>query len=199
MLGKLIIGVTGPTGAGKSSLREVFRQRGIAVIDSDLLAREVVEPGTPALAELAGAFGDGILLPDGSLDRKALAAAAFSSPERSARLGAITHPRITELLLRRVDALPEGSAAAVEAPLLFESGFDKECDAVIAVIAPPDVRLERVMRRDGISRDEALGRMRAQQSEEYYAARTPYVIENSGDVGELLSRAGEVIDRIMKS
>ena len=192
-----LIGVTGPIGSGKSSLRGVFEELSVPVIDSDELARRAVRPGSPALIELAGEFGNNIMCPDGSLNRKALAEAAFSSNERAARLNAITHPHILKLMHERLSVFVS-PYAVIEAPLLFEAELDKECYAVIAVIAPKEDRLRRVQARDGMTAEEAIRRVEIQPGDEFYTSRADYVIENSGDMGQFSGKAREMIRNIIK-
>lgn len=181
------VGLTGPTGGGKGAVAQVWAACGIPVIDTDRLAREVVEPGSPCLSELAGAFSPAILRPDGSLDRAALAALAFATPEANKKLQAITHPailaRCRDLLCRYRE---QGCrAAAVDAPLLFESGFDRECDVTVAVLAPPSVRLERICERDGLTEEQALARIHAQPPDAFYTERATYCLQNDGELDTL--------------
>ena len=186
-----VIGLTGPTGSGKSTVAAVWRQVGIPVIDCDALAREVTTPGSPCLGVLADAFTDKILLSDGSLDRAELARRAFSSPDATARLNAITHPAILALLKQRLeDAADQGHAvAAVDAPLLFEAGVDAICDRIVAVIAPKEMRLGRIMARDGLTREAALQRLRAQHDDGYYARDGVDVLLNDSDIADLEDKA----------
>jgi len=194
----LTIGLTGPTGAGKSAAAAAFAGRGAAVIDADAVAREVTAPGSPCLGELAARFGPGIKRADGRLERAALAALAFESSDGRAALNAITHKyilvRIRELLAAHRDA--GAAAAVVDAPLLFESGFDSECDFTVAVTAPKEVRLRRVMARDGITHDAAELRMKAQHDCEWYASRAGFVIVNNGGLDEVGPQIEEICTKM---
>lgn len=199
LMKRLIIGVTGPTGSGKSTLRLCFEQRGCGVIDSDALAREIVMPGQPALADLAAAFGGDVICADGTLNRALLARRAFVSPAKAARLNSITHPRITELLTARIDELRHTfTHVAVEAPLLYEAGWDSRCDGVLAVVAPVRVRLNRIKFRDGLSDSDARARIGAQQADEFYSSRTPYVVVNDGEPSVFIKRGEIIIDKMLK-
>ena len=196
-----LIGVTGPIGSGKSSLRPVFEEFSIPVIDSDNLSREIFMPeiydkSSLVMDALAAEFGDNIVNTDRTLNRKALAAAAFATPEKAARLGEITHPHILELMRLRVSK-SDSNIVAVEAPLLFEAGLDKECAVVIAVVAPKEDRIRRVTARDGMTEEEALRRVKIQQDDEFYTSRAGYVIKNNGNLSEFLDRARDVIRGIV--
>ncbi|MBE6765400.1 MAG: dephospho-CoA kinase [Clostridia bacterium] len=195
----IIIGVTGPTGAGKSTLRLAFQERGCCVIDTDSIAREIVEPGQPALDELAKEFGGDIIRSDGTLDRALLARRAFISKEKASRLNAITHPKIAENLARKVIAArKQGLHAVIEAPLLFEARLDTRCDAVIAVMASRQVRINRIKFRDGLSAHAAHMRVNAQQDDEFYTSRTNYVIYNDGDTESFIKEGEKLIDKILR-
>ena len=160
-----LIGLTGPTGAGKSTVASLFEQKGVPVIDCDRIARQVVEKGTPGLAALCREFGEDILNADQTLNRSRLAQKAFSSPQGSIRLNEITHPLITDEILRILKRLEEKGhlAALLDAPLLFEAGLEKICDTTIAVLAAKEERLKRILLRDGITKEAALLRMSAQK------------------------------------
>lgn len=187
-----VIGLTGPTGAGKSVVASVWKQEGIAVIDTDDLARRAVEPGTSCLRQLVAAFSEDILRPDGTLNRAVLAQYAFASPENTQLLNAITHPAILTLTNQAIeDAADRGfTAVAVDAPLLYEAGFDSICHDIVAVIAPPEQRLRRIMQRDGITEEVARRRMTAQHEDGFYCRNGVMVIRNDGDT-DLLKRAAK--------
>lgn len=176
----LIIGLTGQTGAGKSTVAALLRAKGLAVIDADEIARTVMQPGSDVLSILAGAFGADLLLPDGALNRPLLAQRAFSSPEQTARLNAITHPAIIQKMrAETARAFREGAEAVVlDAPQLFESGENQACDLIIAVIAPEALRIERIMQRDQISEESARLRANAQKSETYYKEHADLLVRN---------------------
>ncbi len=179
-----VIGLTGPTGAGKGVVAAYLAKTGALIIDTDRLAREVVEPGEPCLQALVEAFSPTILNKDGSLNRAALAAMAFADDEAHAKLNATTHPFIIDRslrLLRESDA----AVAVIDAPLLFESGMDRLCDVTVAVLAPTDTRLARIMARDGIDRERARQRMNAQPSDTFYRERADHTIINDGEVSAL--------------
>lgn len=179
----LVIGLTGPTGAGKSEVARLFAQCGAVVIDADVLAHRAVEPDTPAFAALVERFSNDIMKPDGTLDRAALAKRAFATPQDTADLNAIVHPAVIAMMKRDLAAAVEQGARAVvlDVPLLFQAGLESLCDTTVAVIAPPAVRQARICARDGISPDQAAQRMGAQPPADYYRDRAAAVLENTGD------------------
>ena len=190
------LGLTGPTGSGKSTAARAALEWGAQVVDADQVARMVVQPGTPCLQELAGEFGSDIVLADGILNRPLLASRAFSSQERTGRLNAITHPWITREVERQIRILAEAGTAVIvlDAPLLYESGEDVLCDAVAVVTAPREIRLHRIMQRDGISREQAEQRISAQQEDKFYTQRADYVLDGSGHPMCLRQATGELLN-----
>jgi dephospho-CoA kinase len=181
----MIIGLTGGIGAGKSAVADFFSRKGATIIDTDHIAREVVAPPSPVLDALATEFGSGILRADGTLDRTALAAAVFGDRDREARLNQITHPAIRERTLAAMRALPASEMVVVVVPLLLQSGFDSYCDQVVSVVASRAQRVERAMRRDGMSSEQVEKRMAAQLTDEEYEKRADIVVRNDGDMDAL--------------
>jgi dephospho-CoA kinase len=187
----LMVGLTGGIGSGKSTVAALLAARGAVVIDADVIAREVVEPGMPALEKLVERFGPEILQPDGSLDRPKLAALAFVDDETRKELEAITHPAIGALFLQRVAEAPEGSVVVHDVPLLVESKRGYEYAGVIVVETPLEVRLDRLAAR-GVPRDDARRRIELQASDEDRRKVATWVIDNSGDFGSLEDRIAEI-------
>ena len=191
----IIIGLTGPTGAGKSSLTPVAEKLGFKVIDCDKTARQAVEKGTEGLVALVNTFGEDILFSDGSLNRKALAQKAFSIPQNTELLNKILLPFITELVLKEC----EGDKVLLDAPTLFESGLNEKCTATVGVLADRETRIERIKNRDNLSEDEALTRINAGKTDEFYKQNADFVIYNNGETEEfqkefevILSKIGEI-------
>jgi dephospho-CoA kinase len=179
-----MVGLTGGIGAGKSTVAALLAQRGAIVIDADAIAREVVEPGRPALAALVDRFGPEILGPDGALNRAALADRAFVSDEARKDLEGITWPAIGEEFLARIAAAPPGSIVVHDVPLLVEGTGDRQYGAVIVVEAPIEVRLARLAAR-GVARADAERRISMQASDEERRKVATWVVDNSGDFGAL--------------
>lgn len=179
----LLVGLTGGIATGKSTVDAALRELGAVIIDADVLAREVVEPGEPALAEIAAAFGPGVLGPDGRLDRKALGTIVFGDPDRRRKLEAMTHPRMRQRLLRRIDELTAENFRGLvfyDAAVLIESGSHLIMDRLVVVITDEPTQIARLMARDGIDREEALRKIRSQVPLAEKVKLADYVIDNSG-------------------
>ncbi len=185
-----IIGLTGQSGAGKGIVAKILAENGIPHIDCDAIYHSMLTRDGECTKKLKKRFGAEILSEDGSVDRKKLADTVFGGEDKEknlADLNAITHSVVLKKcreLLASYKA--QGKiAAAVDAPALFESGFHKECDIIISVIAPREMRLHRVMMRDGISSKRALARFSAQKSEEFFIENSDFIIENTAGEEEL--------------
>lgn len=187
----MIIGLTGGIGSGKTTVAALFAKKGAIVIDTDVVAREVVAPRSSVLDAIRREFGDAVILPDGSLDRPALARIIFGDEAKRAKLNQLTHPEILKRVLAMVAAQPASAMVVVVVPLLFESGFERSCDQVVAVVAAPDVRRQRLQDRDGISGTEIEARMKAQLPEGEYEKRAGLLIRNDGN----LTALGREVDR----
>jgi len=192
-----IWGLTGNIGSGKSTVARMLAAGGVPVIDADLVAREVVEPGRPALREIASRF-PGVLRRDGSLDRKALAARVFADAGERAALNAIVHPRIAEEVATRMAALADAGArvAVYEAALIVENGLQQDLDGLILVTAPPEAQIARMRLRDGASESEARARIASQLPEEEKARHATVVIDNSGSEADLSVQVERLIARL---
>ena len=176
-----VLGLTGGIGSGKSMVASMFAQLGADIIDADQLARQVVEPGQPALEEIARAFGREILLADGRLDRAKLGRLVFADPAARERLNAITHPPIRERMAAEIAA--RGSRPGlliVDVPLLYESDRAGTVEAVIVVWVDSQTQLRRLIERDGLGEEEARQRIAAQMPLDEKRARADIVIDNSG-------------------
>ncbi len=194
-----IIGLTGPTGAGKSIVGGVFAQNGCAVIDTDRVARQVTQEDPGCLAALQAAFGAD-LVQNGVLNRQELARRAFSAPGGGQKLNSITHPRILARANAEIAAcFAQGyDLAVLDAPLLFESGADQTCNRVVAVVAPAELRIARIMARDHITRQAAQLRLSAQQRDAFYTGRADYVLTNDGAPADLEDQAAKVLASIRR-
>ena len=180
------IGLTGSMGAGKSTVYAMLSELGFTVIDADRTAHAALG-FHKVISELKAAFGAMILDEGGEVNRKALARVAFTSEAATKKLNSIVHPSVFSTMLRAADAAEaEGRAIIVfDVPLLFETGFEKHCDRVICITANDEVRYERIMLRDGLSREEAASRLARQMPQAEKAALSDAVIDNSGSLSEL--------------
>lgn len=194
----LRVGLTGGIGTGKSYVRSRFDLRGVPTIDADAIAREVVAPGTPALARITTRFGAGVLLADGSLDRKALAAVVFADEGARRDLEAIVHPAVRAAIDAWIDAeRARGTAVAVaDIPLLYETGRDADFDVIVVAACGPEEQVRRVVRRDGVDAAQAKARLAAQWPIEEKARRAHFVIRTDGSFAETDRLADEVIGEL---
>lgn len=189
------IGLTGGIASGKSTVSRFFEELGVPVVDADRLAREVVAPGSEGLAAVVSTFGEGVLTPDGTLDRKKLGALVFSDEDARRRLEAITHPRIAAAGAAKIAALQaERSPPYVlyDAALLVESGRHRLFPALVVVAARPETQLARLRARDDVSEDEARRRIDAQMPLDGKLAAASWVIWNDGPLGATRERVVEV-------
>lgn len=195
----VILGLTGPTGAGKGFVSQTLAEKGFAVVDADRVAHAVMAPGSPCAAAIAHTFGKGVLRPDGSLDRKALGALVFSDPEKLKTLNALSHPPILARLQAELDASATAGypVAVLDAPTLLESGTDKLCDHIAAITADGGLRLTRIMKRDGLDRERALQRIQAQPDASFYTARADFILENNGDTAALQASIDAMAARLL--
>ncbi len=194
----LVIGLTGPTGAGKGEVAAIFERYGIPVINADHVYHELITPPSSCLQELAEAFGKEIILPNGSLDRRALGYIVFNDPAARERLNTITHRYVMEEVKTRMERFRrDGVPVAVfDAPQLFEAGAHKACGAVISILADRQIRLERIMARDGITAEAAMRRILAQKSDEFFKTHSDYIIENNGSADLLTPMVHRILTEL---
>lgn len=188
----LRVGLTGGIGAGKSEVSRRLAAQGAVVIDADLIAREVVAPGTDGLAEVVAAFGPAVLGPDGALDRVALGDIVFADEQKLATLNSIVHPRVAARMREVEDAAGAGSVIVHDVPLIAENGLANRYDLVVVVDVPPRIQLDRLVRLRGMSREQAQARMAAQATREERLAIATIVVDNSGSLAELDRQVGEL-------
>ncbi|MFJ8438502.1 dephospho-CoA kinase [Kitasatospora griseola] len=188
----LRIGLTGGIGAGKSEVSRQLAALGAVIVDSDLIAREVVAPGTPGLAAVVAEFGPGVLLPDGALDRPALGRIVFGDPARLAALNAIVHPLVRARSAELEAAAGPDAIVVHDVPLLAENGLAPLYDLVVVIDVPDAERLRRLTALRGMPEDEARARMAAQATREDRLAVADLVLDNSGDLDRLTARVREL-------
>jgi dephospho-CoA kinase len=187
----LRIGLTGGIGAGKSTVSATFAECGGIIIDGDVIAREVVEPGTEGLAQLVQAFGEDILLSDGALNRPALAAKAFVDDEKRAKLNSIVHPLVGKRRLEIIEAVSDDAVVVEDIPLLVETGMAPSFPLVVVVTADPETRVQRLINR-GMDEADARARIKAQAPEDQRRAIADVLLDNSGSQDELVEQARDL-------
>ena len=182
-----VIGLCGGSGSGKGTVSKIFAEIGIPSIDTDAVYREMTLSDSPCMRALQGEFGDEVVNSQGGLDRTRLASIVFNDPSRLEKLNKIAHSFILDETRSRLAAYKdEGlSAAIVDAPVLFESGFDNECDEIICVVADREIRTGRIMSRDRITRDAAEKRIASQMPDEILISKCDQVIYNNSDIESL--------------
>ena len=194
----LVIGLAGGSGSGKAIVSSLFSLNGIPSFDCDAVYHELLRPNRPLSRELAQEFGPSVLLPDGGIDRHALADIVFSDEEKRETLNKISHKRVLSVCREWIGrAEKQGiKAVLIDAPLLYESGFDRECDLTVAVTAPTDLRVQRIVQRDRITPDKARERIAAQIPDEELSKRADYVIRNDGDIANAVVQCNTILRKI---
>lgn len=194
----IVLGLTGQTGAGKSTLCRYLQQKGCTVIDADQVARNVVEKGSACIADIVLEFGVEYLTMDGNLNRRKLGESVFTDKAKLKKLNDIMFPYIINNIKEKIAEAKDASEGIIilDAPTLFESGSDKFCDKVISVIASQDVRRHRIIERDGLSEEEAMHRITAQHSDSFYTERSWMVLQNNSDVDDLKQQADHMLSEL---
>ena len=188
----LRVGLTGGIGAGKSEVSAMLAALGAVLIDADAIAREVVEPGTPGLAAVTSAFGSGVLLADGSLNREGLGEIVFGDPAKLESLNRIVHPLVGRRMTELERAAGQDAVVVHDVPLLAENDLAAGYDLVVVVDTPEDVQVDRLTRKRGMTAEQAQARMAAQASREKRLAIADFVVDNSGSLAELDRQVGDL-------
>lgn len=191
----MIIGLTGQSGAGKSTVSEILVQKGFYVIDCDKIAREVTKNGSSVVLKLAERFGSDILFDDNSLNRKKLAEKAFSSKENTKALNEITHPAIIGKISESIKENKD-EVIVLDAPTLFESGANMLCDKILCILADENVRIDRIIKRDNITREQAIARVSAQKNDEFFINNCDAVIYNNTETEKLKVQLNSFLNNI---
>lgn len=194
----LIFGLTGGSGAGKSTASKRFVENGVYVIDADKTARAVVEPNMPCLAELRAEFGDAIIREDGSLDRKGLGSIVFADKAKLARLNEITHKYIQRAVEEELER-EQPEYAAIDAAVIIGSPMEKMCEFMVSVVADEDVRAQRIMKRDNISYEDAIKRLKSQPDKEFYIAKSRFLLYNNSSEENLREQTDRICETIKES
>lgn len=198
----IIIGVTGGIGAGKSSISAILETLGARVLDADLISKQVVAPNTKAWLEIRKAFGKEVFKRDGTLDRKKLAIIVFTSEKKKRLLESIIHKEVVAIIRENIDTMREGGykgTVVLDVPIPVEEGFLDTVDRVWVVVSDNEIRLNRIMIRGGISREDAENRIKSQHSQDEYKELAHDVIENNGSIEELRYKVEELYNNISKN
>ncbi|PCK20535.1 dephospho-CoA kinase [Bacillus pumilus] len=192
----LVIGLTGGIASGKSTVSQMIKEHGIRVVDADVIAKEAVSKGTPALQQIVQTFGEDVLLPNGELNRQQLGAIIFSDEEKRKQLNAIVHPEVRKEMLKRRDegVNQQETFVVLDIPLLFESQLESLVDRIIVVYTTPELQLSRLMHRNDLSEEEALNRIRAQQPLEEKCKKADHVIENTKDLAFIRKQLQNILN-----
>ena len=193
----IIFGITGGSGTGKTTVSAIFSQLGVQVIDTDVIAHNIVEKGSECLKELTGYFGEEILLSDGTLDRKKLAHIAFSNDEKKAALNRITHKYIKA----QVEADIKNSSAhiiAIDGAVIIGSSIEPLCGFIVSVISDRETRIERIKERDALTDEQATQRLAAQRDDDFYIQHSEYIIYNNGGTEDLRRQVCMLYDEIKR-
>ncbi|AKS42015.1 dephospho-CoA kinase [Wenzhouxiangella marina] len=193
-----LVALTGGIASGKTAVSDGLAARGAVIIDTDLLAREVVQPGSIGLERIVDVFGEDILQANGALDRRALRQRIFDSPAARQQLEQITHPLIEQRVRERIRQAGRSELVVLVVPLLVETGLFDDVDEVLVVDVPREVQIERLTARDGISIEQAEQILAAQASREERLARADQVIENDGSLADLEDRIDRYFDRLKR-
>lgn len=186
-MSSFIVGLTGQSGSGKTTVCSYFQSAKFGIIDCDKVSRDVAEPETQCLMQLASEFGPTVINNDGTLNRKELGNIVFSSRKKLTRLNSIIFPYITERITKLCNVLEAAGydIIVLDAPTLFESGAYRMCDAIVSVTAPRDILIERIMRRDSLTNAQAQKRLDSQLDESYLRFQSAFIINNNGDLDSL--------------
>lgn len=194
-----VIGLTGQTGAGKTTVANRLRERGVKVLDADLLAREVIDSSKNCLGDIVLEFGCDMITHHGELNRKKLGKIVFADRQKLRRLNAITRPHIVRRLKEELEScrLAKLPLVVLDAPTLYDAHVDNLCRAVIAVLAPEEIRLRRIMTRDGLNAVDAQNRIHSQHGDLFYKKRAQFIVENTGTREELIGYVDEILDMLL--
>lgn len=191
----MIVGLTGGIASGKSTVSAYFAQKGLPVFDADEISRQITQKGGPGAQAIAQGFGRDFFDFDGVLNRKKLAEYVFEDPARTAKLNELLHPVILKELFCRMHKI-SAPVKIIDAPLLIESGLDKVCDKVIAVVCETELRIRRAQARDGLSREEILARISRQTNDSVRRQKADFIIDNSGTLAQTLRQADAIIQKL---
>ena len=191
----IILGITGGSGSGKTTVSGILKNNGVDIIDCDLVAKKIVEPNMPALSEIKDFFGEEYISVDGTLNRKKLAALVFSSEEKLKKLNEITHKYVIEYINSYIIA-SDYEIIGIDAAALIESGIYKKCDYVLSVLADKETRIERIMLRDNLTYNEATQRINSQGSDNFYIEKSDFIVYNNTKEENVYNEVLTILNKI---
>ena len=191
----IIIGITGGSGCGKTTVSNILSNNGVDIIDCDLVAKKIVEPNEPALDEIKAYFGVEYIKEDGTLDRKKLASLVFSNPEELLKLNEITHKYVKNYINLYIEN-SKSEIIGLDGATLIESGIYKQCEYIICVLADKKIREERIIKRDKLSETEAISRISAQKNDSFYIEKSDYIVYNNDNIDNVKNKISEILDEI---
>lgn len=197
----ILVGLTGPTGAGKTTVSGLLKEKGCFILDGDVMARKALEKGSTCLAQLALSFGQDIILKNGEANRSLLAARAFSTEENTKKLNQIVHPWICLDTMERVNSLRTQHTSPIiilDAAAIFESNMDILCDCVISVLAAPSLRKARIIKRDNLTEEQAQKRISAQKADDFYRLRSDYIIYTDNGIEQAKLQTEQIFTKLKK-
>lgn len=192
-MAEIVVGLTGMSGAGKTSACNVFAENGYEIVNCDLISRQVVSKSSKCLEEIKAAFGD-VILPSGELDRKKVAGIVFTSEQKREQLNKIIYPYISYIVIDKI--LSWSGKILLDAPTLFESGIDSLCGVIVSVVCDKNVSIERIMKRDGLTAEQAENRLSSQHGIEFYRSHSHFCAENNGTEEQLKAKIRSIIAEI---
>ncbi len=197
--GVIVVGLTGQTGAGKSTVSEVFGSCGFGIIDADIISREVVRKGSSCLGEIKDCFPAHVINPDGTLNRRELGKIIFADQKKKELLNSIMYPYIVGRILQEIHKFADSGQKMIllDAPTLFESRADDFCELIISVVAKEPLRLYRIMKRDGLTQEQAQQRIDSQLPEEFFIRNSDFIIKNNKDRNNLYAVSREVAEKVI--
>lgn len=198
--GVMVVGLTGQTGAGKSTVSKVFRQCGFSIINADLISREVVKKGSSCLHEIKDCFPGNVITDDGELNRSELAKIVFSDSKKKEILNSIMYPYIMGCILQEIHRFADSGQKMIllDAPTLFESRADDFCELIISVVSREPLRLDRIIKRDSLSTEQAMARINSQLPESFFIKHSDFIIKNNKDMANLDAVAREVAEKVIE-
>lgn len=192
-MAEIVVGLTGMSGAGKTTACNVFAENGFEIVNCDLISRQVVAKGSKCLDEIEQAFG-GVILPNGELNRRKVADIVFTSRKKREQLNNLIYPYISYVVIGKI--IDCNGKILLDAPTLFESGIDSLCDKIVSVVCDRNTSLERIKKRDNLTDEQAEARLSSQHDRQFYAEKSDYCVDNNGSEADLQKKIADIISKL---